>query len=228
MTFSGLPFLGSNYNHTCHGTCTINRSRRSILQNLETLNIICIQTCNGRTNQCNGVTRRQLIGTYFRNIFHYDTINYPQRFRTTINRCSTTNTYFRSCTESSGNILYRYTCRTSLQRTANICQTIQFHIFTGQFGRSTCKKSFIHLCHTGNHYFFQNFSIRFHHDFHRPAFYIHLYRLHADVGYSQYFCRTRHISKCKLTIEICYRPLVCTFNQNRCTYNRLIVFFKND
>ena len=96
-----LTFLGSNDNHTCHGTSTIDRSSRTILQDLEAFDIVSIQTRDSRTDQCNGITRRQIVSTYFRYILHDDTIYYPQRFRATVDRCGTTYTDFRSCTEST-------------------------------------------------------------------------------------------------------------------------------
>ena len=43
---TSLTFLGCNNDDTSHGTCTINRGSRTILQNLEAFDIISIQTCN--------------------------------------------------------------------------------------------------------------------------------------------------------------------------------------
>ena len=51
-----LTFLGCNDNHTCHGTRTVDRGSRTILQDLEALDIVGVQTRDSRTDQGYGIT----------------------------------------------------------------------------------------------------------------------------------------------------------------------------
>ena len=57
-TCTCLTLLSSNNNHTRHCTRSVNRSCRTVFQYLKTLNVICIQPRNSRTNQSNRISRR--------------------------------------------------------------------------------------------------------------------------------------------------------------------------
>ena len=57
-SLTGASFFSSNNDDTSHGTGTINRGCRTILQNLETFNIVWVQACNGWRNQGISITRR--------------------------------------------------------------------------------------------------------------------------------------------------------------------------
>ena len=71
--------LGGDHNHTSVSLCTVDRGSRTILQDLEALDIIGVQASHSRSNQCVGVTRRQVIGTHLNVVRQNHTVDHPKR-----------------------------------------------------------------------------------------------------------------------------------------------------
>ena len=55
-TVSGTTLLGSDDNHTGHGACTVNRGSATVLEDLETLDVVRVQTCDGIRDKGFGVS----------------------------------------------------------------------------------------------------------------------------------------------------------------------------
>ena len=121
----GASFLGRHHNHTGHGARTVNRCGRTVLQDLETLDVIGVQTGDGRRNQRFGITRRQGIGIHFGHIFHDDAVHHPQRLRAAINRSSTAHTDLGRRTKCTRHVLHGHTGYASFQGTADLGDTVQ-------------------------------------------------------------------------------------------------------
>ena len=54
---SGTAFLGGHDNHSRHGPCSVNRSSRTVLEDLETLDVVRVKTGNRGTDECRGISR---------------------------------------------------------------------------------------------------------------------------------------------------------------------------
>ena len=106
MGLSGLSFLGSDNDNARHSARTINRSGTTVFQYLETLDVVGVESCNGRTDKGLGIARCQVVGTHVRHVFHDDTINNPEGFAATIDGGSTANTNLRCRTKRTAHVLY--------------------------------------------------------------------------------------------------------------------------
>ena len=96
-----LTTLGGDDNHTGHCARTIYRGGTTVLQNLERLDVVRVQTGNGRRYQRGSVARRQLVGIHLGHVFHNHAVDHPQGFRRTVDRRSTADAYLRSGTKGS-------------------------------------------------------------------------------------------------------------------------------
>ena len=96
-----LTLLGGDNDHTSHSAGTIDRGSRTVLQNIEGLDIVGVQTCDGAGDQGVGITARQIVGRYVGHILHDHTVDHPEGLRVTIDRGSTTYADLRSSTEST-------------------------------------------------------------------------------------------------------------------------------
>ena len=148
MALTSLTLLCCYNNHTCHSTSTIDRCSRTVLQNLETFNVISIQSCNSRRNQSLCITWWQRTCINIGNVFHDDTINNPQRFWWTEDWRVTTNTNLRSSTERTRHILNAHTGSTTFERTAHVRHTIDLSLWSINLGSSTREEAFVLLGHT--------------------------------------------------------------------------------
>ena len=79
VSLSLLTLLGSNDDDTCHRARTIYRCSGTILQDLETFDIIRVQSCDGRRNQGLRITRSQVVGTHVGYVLHDNAIHHPER-----------------------------------------------------------------------------------------------------------------------------------------------------
>ena len=81
---TGATLLCINNDHTRHSARTINRSCRTILEDLETLDVVGVKTGNSRSDKGFGITRRKFVGADFHSIFKNHTINNPKRLGSTV------------------------------------------------------------------------------------------------------------------------------------------------
>ena len=155
MSLSLLTLLGSNDDDTCHRARTINRSSRTILQNLEAFDIIRVQAGDGRRDQGLRVTGSQVVCTHVGNVLHDNAVHNPKRLGRTIDRCCTTHTDLRSRTKGTTNVLHGYTGSTTLQRAADVGNTIQFSFLCVYSVGSTGKQTSVCFLHTSDNHFLQ-------------------------------------------------------------------------
>ena len=155
-------FLRRHDDHAGHCLRTINRRCRTVLQNLEALDVVGVQTRDGGRNQRHGITRRQIVGRNLDCIFHDDAIDHPQRLGSAIDGSRATHANLRSRTERTGYVLHRNAGRTAFQRAGNICHTVQFGLVGVDLGSRACKQTAVHFRHTGNDNFIKLLSIRAH------------------------------------------------------------------
>ena len=99
--FSHTSFLGSYNNYTICCTCTIKGCCRSILQYINSFNILRINSGNCITYNIQIIRVVQIIRIYIHRISHYNTIQYPQRFSVSQQCRSTTYTQTRSSSDFS-------------------------------------------------------------------------------------------------------------------------------
>ena len=179
MRLSLLTLLGGHHNHTRHGARTIDGGCATVFQDLETLNVVCVQSCNGRTDQRFGITRSQVVSIHIRHIFHDYTIHYPKWFGSTEDGRGTAHTDFRSRTKCATHVLHRHTGCASFERATHVCHTAQSCSCCIHFVGSTSKHAAVGFRQTCHHHFAQRLRI-FQCDFHVGVAFQGL-RLHAEI-----------------------------------------------
>ena len=222
--FTGLTAFCGDNNDTRHSACTIYRCSRTILQDLEWLDILGVDTCDSAGNQRFSITRRQIVCAHLYCVFQYDTIHNPQRFGWTVNRRSTADADFWSCTKGTGYVLYAHTCSTTFQATADISHTGQHRFFRLQLCCRTGKQTFVLFNHTGYNDFFDYLGVLRHSNRHFwlscQFLVLHSYVTDYEDGL------VRNI-KFKVTIEVGDGTTGWTFHQYARTNDRL-AFLVND
>ena len=76
---SRAAFLGGDDHHTSHGARTIYRGGGTILQDLEALDIVGVESGDGIGNQRCGITRREVICAHVDGILKNHAVDHPQR-----------------------------------------------------------------------------------------------------------------------------------------------------
>ena len=123
MADAGTSLFGRNDDHAGHSARTVDRGGRTVLQDIETLDILGVQTRDGGTDQRRGVTRREVLGRNIGDILHNYAVHNPKRLRAAVNRRRTADADLGSGTESTRYVLHRDTGRTAFQTAADIGQT---------------------------------------------------------------------------------------------------------
>ena len=224
---SCAAFLGCHNNHTGHGACTIYRGSRTILKNLEALDIIGVKTGYGIGYQRSGITRRKVVGRYIHSIFHDDTIYDPQRAGVTIYRCGTTHTNLRCRTEGTWHVLNAHTGSTTLQSTWHIGHTIEFGIVSTHLCGGTGEESLVHLlntCYDDLTNLVSLFGVQ--HDLHVFAT-LYCFRLHSNVGNHQSRIRLRR-RDAEMSVQISGRTSLRTLYHNRSADDGLSILWWSD
>ena len=151
MADASTSLFGRNDDHAGHSARTVDRGGRTVLQDIETLDILGVQTRDGGTDQRRGVTRREVLSRNIGDILHNYAVHNPKRLRAAVNRRRTADADLGSGTESTRYVLHRDTGRTAFQTAADIGHTRKFHIVGRKAVRRTRKESFVGLGHTRNH-----------------------------------------------------------------------------
>ena len=221
MCLSLLSFLRSNDNHTCHRARTIDRSGWTVLQNLETLDVIGIKTSYRRRDKRLWITRCQVVCTDIGCVFHDDTIDNPKWLTATIDRGSTTNANLWWRTEGSADILHRHTRCLTFKRTADICHTTQASLLSINLVRSTRKETAVGAGKTRHNNLVQCLSAWLEHHLHVGST-LQCLRRHTNVAHSN--LRISDVSgKRELTINIGHCTRLGAHNHNGSTDNRLVI-----
>ena len=91
----GRTFLRRDHNHTGHRARSIYRCSATVLENLETLDVVGVETGNGRGDERVGIARAEIVGADFHDVLHDHTIDHPQGLRRAIDRCGATHADLR-------------------------------------------------------------------------------------------------------------------------------------
>ena len=145
---TGTSLLGGDDDHTGHGAGTVDRGCGTVLEDVEALDVLGIQTGDGRTDKRRGITRREVLGRNVGHVLHDDTVDNPQRFRATANRRCTADADLGRRTEGTRYVLHRHTGRTALKTAADISQTRNLHIVCDKLVGCSGEQALVHCCHT--------------------------------------------------------------------------------
>ena len=220
VRLSLLTLLGGHHNHTRHGARTIDGGCATVFQDLETLNVVCVQSGNGRTDQRFGITRSQIVGIHVRHIFHDYAVHHPKRFGSTEDGCGTAHTDFRSCTKRATHVLHRHTGCASFERATHVGHTAQACCRSIHFVGSTGKHSTVGFRQPRHHHFAQRLRI-FQRDFHVGGTFQCL-RLHTEITHGNVVVLSLD-GQGKLTCFVCGCEGASAIGRNTCAKEGLIV-----
>ena len=220
-------FLRCDDNHTRHGARTVNRRGRTVLQHLERLDVVGVQTGNGIRNQCLGVTRREVVSIHVHGTLQNHTIDHPQRARRTINRRGTTHANFRSRTERSRHVLHTHASYSAFQRAAHVGHTRKLGLVGIHLGRGTREHSLIHLLHTCHHDFVNRFRVGDHLDGHVLS----TFGCYCHIANRAHFNRWGLLACCKreVTVNVGHSEgRFLPLQLNHRTNNRFVIVLGNN
>ena len=225
MSLSRTAFFRSNNNNATHGTCSINRRSRTVFQDLKTLNIIRIKSCNGWRNQRLCITRWQCIGTDISDIFLNNAVNHPQWFWITIDRSGTTHMDFRCRTKGSRYVLHAHSGWTTFKWTADIGHSANQSIAGLNLIGCTCEQSAVHVRDTCYHNLVQCRIVRGQNNLH-IRLRIERLRLHANVT-DDHFLAFWHCQR-ELSVWVGHCSGLRPLHDNRSTDNGFVVFRRDN
>ena len=145
---SGTSFLRGDDNHTGHRARAIDRGGTTVLEHLETFDVVRVQTGNGVGDEGLGIARREVVGTDADGIFHDDAIDHPEGAGTAIDRRCTTHTNLRRGTECGGDILQTHTCHTTFEGAADVRHTVELHLLGIHLRGGAREETAVRLLHT--------------------------------------------------------------------------------
>ena len=146
-------FLGGNNHHARHCARTIYRGGTTVLQHLERLDVVGIQTGNGVGNQRRGIAARQVVGIHVDGIFHNHAVDHPEGRGGTIDRGGTANANFRCRTEGAAHVLHAHAGGASFKRTGHVGHTVELGLLCVNLRRGTREQTLVHLLNTRHHHF---------------------------------------------------------------------------
>ena len=144
--------LGRHHNHARHGARAVDRRGRTVLENLEALDVVGVQTRNGRTDKRLGIARRQRVGIHLGHILHNHTVDHPQRVRAAIDRRGTAHPDFGRGAERARHVLNRHARSAPLERTAYLGHTVELDVVGRQLRGRTRKQTLVDARHARHHH----------------------------------------------------------------------------
>ena len=154
-------FLGGDDDDARHGACAVDRGGGTVFEDVETFDILGIQACDGRRDQCRGVARRERIGVDVHHVFHNDAVDDPQRFRASEDRRGTADADLGCGTECTGNILDGDAGRTAFEAAADVGHAGKFHVIGDELVGCPGEEALVRLGHTRDHDCFHGLGIGF-------------------------------------------------------------------
>ena len=198
---TGLSLLGGDDDDARHRARTIDRSRGTVLENVETLDIVGVQAGDGGRDQGIGITGTQVFRVDVHDILHDDAVNHPQRLGGTVDGSRTTDADLRGGTERTGNVLDRDTGHTAFQRAGNVRHTADLGVVGVQFDGGSREQTAVYLGHTGDDSLFQDFRIRLHQDT-NAVLHRNFRLLIAHEGNHEVLCTLRYPRQNEVTVQV--------------------------
>ena len=207
-----MSFLCCHDNHTSHSSRAIDRCGGTVFQYLERLDVVGVQSSNGRRDKRGGIAWRECVGIDLSHVFHYHSIDYPQRFGAAVDwRCSA-DAYAWCRTECSADVLYRHTCRLSFEGAADVSHTVELHLFSRHLCRGSGEESFVHFLHTCHYDVVKSLCVRCEDDSHAIVGFYCLSH-HTDIADDK-FLAIWHFNG-ELPVYICYGTCLGSFYHYR-------------
>ena len=200
---AGATLLGRDDDNAGHGARTVDGGRGTVLEDIEALDIVGVQTGDGGRDQGIGVTGAQVFRVDIDNVFHDDTVHDPQRLGGTVDGGRTTDADLRSGTERTGNVLDGDTGHAAFQGTRNIRDTADLGVFGVQFDGRTGKQTPVDLGHTRDDRLFQHLRIRIQ-DNAEVVLHRNSLILEAHEGCNEVLGALGNLVQDKVTVQVCH------------------------
>ena len=104
---TGITLLGGHHNHTVGGTRSVERGRRGVLEHVNALNVLRVESRNGITDIVDVVRVIELLVGHIDRIGQGDTVEHPQRFAVADEGGRTANTHTRRRADFTG-VLHKH------------------------------------------------------------------------------------------------------------------------
>ena len=227
VVLAGTTLLGRDDDNAGHGARTVDGGGGAVLQDVETLDIVGVESRDGGGDKGRGVSGGEIIGTDVEHVSHDDAVHHPEGLGAAVDGGGTTDADLGGGAEGTRDILHGHTGDAAFQGAADVGHTIQLRIFGADLGGRTGEEAAVHLLHTGHDDLFQHLGVGLQTDRHLRCDRNFLVDIthegdHQDLGGS------RDIQG-KLSVEVGYRTDgLATFHEDRGADHRQSVFFGND
>ena len=196
--------LGGNDNHTVRRTSAIQCCSGSILQHVNTKNVLRIDARYRITYTVHIIRVVQHIWTQSHRVSQDDTIQHPQGFTVTNQRRSTTNTQTRGCIDFTTIRCEHHIGNLTFQHLVKARHTWQMHILHLDGGHGTGRITLVNLLITSHHHILQRMGIFYQHHIQLSFLaYHHDFLLHTQHQERHRLRFGRHILQHIFTIHIC-------------------------
>ena len=112
----------------CHSLCPVDGRCRAVLEDLEALDIVGIETCDSRAEECRSVPRAEVISADVYDILLDDPVDDPEGLGRTHDRGRPTHTDLRCCTEGPREVLHGDPCGLPFETAADVSHTSHLHL----------------------------------------------------------------------------------------------------
>ena len=99
-------FLGGYDYDSGHCPGSVDGSCGTVFENLEGLDVVGVESGDCGTDKCCCITRGKGISIHIHHVFHYHSVNNPERFGVAVDRSGTPHSDFGCGSEGSGDILH--------------------------------------------------------------------------------------------------------------------------
>ena len=145
---AGLALLRRDDDHAAHGARTVDRGGGTVLEDLEALDVVGVQSGDGRGDQRGRITRGEVVGIDFGDVFHDDSVDHPQRLRRTVDGRGTAHTDLRCRTERTRDVLDAHAGGAAFERPAHVGHAVELRLGGVDLRGGTREEAFVLLGHT--------------------------------------------------------------------------------
>ena len=198
-----LTLLGRDDDNARHGARTVDGSRGTVLQDVEALDIVGVQTGDRGGDQGVGVTGAEVFRIDVDDVFHDHAVHDPQRLGGAVDGGRAADADLRGGTERTGDVLHGDTGHTAFQGAGDIGHTADLGVVGVHLDGGTREQAAVHRGHTGHDGLFEDLGIRLEGDADVVAHGNCLF-LEAQERDHEVLRGLRHLVQDKVTVQVCH------------------------
>ena len=195
--------LGGHDDNARHGARAVDGGRGTVLEEVETLDIVGVQAGDRRGDQGVRVTGGEGLGVHFHHVLHDDAVHHPQRGGRAVDGGGAADADLRGRTERTGYVLDRDARHTAFQGTGDVGDTGDVGGRGVHLGGGAGEHAPVHGGHTRDDGLFEDLGIRLQGDAdivpHRNFLFLEAHERDHEV-----LRALRYLVQDKVTVQVCH------------------------